>query len=507
MSLLNFEDRKIFLKNNYNKNQKKTYNKNMKKNNQKKIFLGMPQETHSSSNSSSQNNKILSPTLRNAMKDKNKNMAGNDNKNLKGIDQFNLIQKLNKKKKEENNYKHNKSFEENAINNNILLQYKIESPLIPGNMDNCGNEILEILNLNINNNNKTKKLSKKKLNNSYILQSKFKSMINDNNHNTHEKNNNYSNNIYNNNINKNRLDDDIDHNELIIGSNHKNEEKNERYKNESNSLDENNNLVNLNINEYLLDSSFENNKNDFNLLYSDNYHKNVKNDMLTMEMQLLCEKILELQKSYHNEEKMLYMDYFREKRKLKLIHENKINLKKKIINLLNLKEKKNMKENNSVCIGFNIKKNIYKTSYKINKNEINLLNRMFPLKEIINEKGNKKNILKQIFKNVVYDRHKLVMNKLNDIEKNIVNSLIKKYKFNEINDKSNNINNNSNKNRKRNVYNKNNKLPTLNKSINHNNKINQNKNRKKSGPVSRVNFNKNYNGSNTFRLPIRNKIN
>ena len=479
----------------------------MKKNNQKKIFLGMPQETHSSSNSSSQNNKILSPTLRNAMKDKNKNMAGNDNKNLKGIDQFNLIQKLNKKKKEENNYKHNKSFEENAINNNILLQYKIESPLIPGNMDNCGNEILEILNLNINNNNKTKKLSKKKLNNSYILQSKFKSMINDNNHNTHEKNNNYSNNIYNNNINKNRLDDDIDHNELIIGSNHKNEEKNERYKNESNSLDENNNLVNLNINEYLLDSSFENNKNDFNLLYSDNYHKNVKNDMLTMEMQLLCEKILELQKSYHNEEKMLYMDYFREKRKLKLIHENKINLKKKIINLLNLKEKKNMKENNSVCIGFNIKKNIYKTSYKINKNEINLLNRMFPLKEIINEKGNKKNILKQIFKNVVYDRHKLVMNKLNDIEKNIVNSLIKKYKFNEINDKSNNINNNSNKNRKRNVYNKNNKLPTLNKSINHNNKINQNKNRKKSGPVSRVNFNKNYNGSNTFRLPIRNKIN
>ena len=211
MSLLNFEERKIFLKNNYNKNQKKTYNKNMRKNNQKKIFLGMGQETHSSSNSSSQN-KVLSPTLRNAVKGKNKN-TGNENKNLKEIDQFNLIQKLNKKKKEENNYKHNKSFEENAINNNILLQYKIESPLIPGNnMDNCGNEILEILNLDINNNNKSKNLSKKKLNNSYILQSKFKSMINDNNNirNTHEKNNNYSNNIYNNNINRSKLDDDID---------------------------------------------------------------------------------------------------------------------------------------------------------------------------------------------------------------------------------------------------------------------------------------------------------
>ena len=513
MSLLNFEDRKIFLKNNYNnKNQKKTYNKNMRKNNQKKIFLGINQETHSSSNSSSQN-KILSPTLRNAMKSKNKNMVGNDNKNLKGIDQFNLIQKLNKNQKEENNYKHNKSFEENAINNNILLQYKIESPLVPGNMDNCGNEILEILNLN--NNTKTKNMSKKKLNNSYILQSKFKSMINDNNkmQYTHNKNNNYSNNIYNNNIYKNniyknKLDDDIDHNELIIGSNHKNEDKDEKHKNESNLDEENNNLVDLNIDEYLLDSSFENNKNDFNLLYSDNYHKNVKNDMLTMEMQLLCEKILELQKSYHNKEKMLYMDYFNEKRKLKLIHENKILLKKKIINLLNLKEKKNMKENNSVCIGFNIKKNIYKTSYKINKNEINLLNRMFPLKEIMNEKGNKKIILKQIFKNVVYDRYKLVNSKLNEIEKNIVNSLIKKYKFNENNDKSNSINNNSNKTKKRNVYNRNNKLPTtINKSTNHSNKVNQNKIRKKSGPVSRVNFNKNYNGSNTYRLPIRSKIN
>ena len=510
MSLLNFEDRKIFMKNNYNKYQKKTYKKNMKKSNQKKIFLGINQETHSSSNSSSQNNKILSPTLKNVMKGKNKNVAGNDNKNLKGMDQFNLIQNINKKKQDEISYKHNKSFEENSINNNILLQYKIESPLVPGNMDNCGNEILEILNLNQDNNSKTKNESNKKLNNSYILQSKFKSMINDNNiHRTHDKYNNYSNNIYNSHINKNGLDDDIDHNELIIGSNHKKEDKNEKHKNDPNLLEENNNLVDLNIDEYLLDSSFENNKNDFNLLYSDNYHKNVKNDMLKMEMQLLCEKILELQRSYHNKEKMLYMDYFKEKRRLKLIHENKILLKKKIINLLNLKEKKNMKENNSVCIGFNIKKNIYKTSYKINKNEINLLNRMFPLKEIMNEKGNKKHILKQIFKSVVYDRNKLVANKLNEIEKNIVNRLIKKFKFNENNDKSNstNKNNNKTKNKKRNVNNRNtNKLPTVNKSISHSSKGNQNKNRKKSGPASRVNYNNNYNGSNTFRFPFRNKF-
>ena len=79
-----------------------------------------------------------------------------------------------RKKEEENNYKLNNSLEVFSLNNDILLQYKIESPLIPGNMDNCGKEIIEILNLNGNNdnnikNNKNKKINKKKLNNSYIL--------------------------------------------------------------------------------------------------------------------------------------------------------------------------------------------------------------------------------------------------------------------------------------------------------------------------------------------------
>ena len=52
--------------------------------------------------------------------------------------QYNLFTKKLKKKKS-NNYKHNKSFEENVLNNNILLQYKNESPLIPGKNDGCGN--------------------------------------------------------------------------------------------------------------------------------------------------------------------------------------------------------------------------------------------------------------------------------------------------------------------------------------------------------------------------------
>ena len=341
---LNFDDRRSHIKNEYNNYIKQTYNKSIKKNNQKKIYLGMSQDPYINSNSPSQNNKVISPTLKNVMNIKSKKPFQNKSQNSIN-DQFNFMQKFNKKNKEENNYKHNRSFEQNSINNDILLQYKIESPLIPGISDNCGNEIIEILNLNGNKNpNKIKKIKKKNLNNSYILQSKYKTIINENNNNNPENinnkdNNNISsskgnkNNIYKNginiNINKNKdsYDDEIDNQELIfktnndLGSNKNDEENND---------------------EYLLNSSFENNKSDFHLLYNDDYHKNVKSDMLLMEIQLLYEKILELQKSYHNEAKIIYDNYNNEKKSLKTIFEKKAHLKKKTINLLNLKEKRNI---------------------------------------------------------------------------------------------------------------------------------------------------------------------
>ena len=54
-------------------------------------------------------------------------------------------------------------------------------------------------------------------------------------------------------------------------------------------------------------------------------------------------------------------------------------------------------------------------------------------------------MLKQIFKNVVFDRYKSISNKLNDIEKSIINNLIKKYKYNDKNEKPDYNNNNNNK--------------------------------------------------------------
>ena len=174
---------------------------------------------------------------------------------------------------------------------------------------------------------------------------------------------------------------------------------------------------------------------------------------------------------------------------IKLNNEKNILLKKKIINLLKYKEKKNLKENNNVYIGFNIKKNIFNGSNKINKNEIILWNRMFPIKEKTDENKNKINKLKQIFKLIVFDRYKLINNKLNNIEKNIVNRLIKKYQYNN----KSNINSNS-INKKG--------LNNFKKPINNINKGNSKITKKING----YNFNKNYSGNSNFKFKVRNKI-
>ena len=122
---------------------------------------------------------------------------------------------------------------------------------------------------------------------------------------------------------------------------------------------------------------------------------------------------------------------------------------------------------------------------------------MFPIKEIIDEKNYKKKFLKQIFKKVVFDRYKSISFKLNDVEKNIINSLTKKYKYNEkANNNNNNINNINNKKLPNNT--KNSKSTYMSKSTNRNNKGNQNKNSKK---FSGISFNKNH-GNINYRKNI-----
>jgi hypothetical protein len=48
-------------------------------------------------------------------------------------------------------------------------------------------------------------------------------------------------------------------------------------------------------------SKFEETKNDYNLIYTDTYFESVQDEALKLEMQLLLEKVIELQQLYHNE--------------------------------------------------------------------------------------------------------------------------------------------------------------------------------------------------------------
>ena len=81
---------------------------------------------------------------------------------------------------------------------------------------------------------------------------------------------------------------------------------------------------------YLLNSSFENNRNDFNIMYTDNYGLSVMNDMLSLEIKLLIEKILEMQKSYHKELDLILGIYNKNSKLMKLLVEEIKFLQKKI---------------------------------------------------------------------------------------------------------------------------------------------------------------------------------
>jgi hypothetical protein len=232
-----------------------------------------------------------------------------------------------------------------------------------------------------------------------------------------------------------------------------------------------------------------------------------------MEIQLLFEKIIDLQKSYHHQFHELCKTYDDQKNKLKTINEKRIFLRKKIIILLMQKEKKNLKENNNIYMDFRIKKNIANDSSKINKNEISIWNKMFPTKKKITEKKTQKNALKQIFKTIAFDRYKSISHKLNTIEKTIVKRLYKKYhshnKSHSNNKKKNNINNNNNHNHNsHNNHNHNSHNNHNNKSTKKYNTINTNSSeiKSKSKNTKKLNINKNTVGTNNFKYIIRNKV-
>jgi hypothetical protein len=179
---------------------------------------------------------------------------------------------------------------------------------------------------------------------------------------------------------------------------------------------------------YLLNSSFENNRNDFNIMYTDNYGLSVMNDMLSLEIKLLIEKILEMQKSYHKELDLILGIYNKNSKLMKLLVEKIKFLQKKIFLIKKLKEEKEMKVN---LYNFLEKYNHNNQNdiYKINQNEFYLWNYILYEHNRKNNDYNKEK-LKEIFKRIIFERYYKIKERFNNIENKIILNLMKKYNYN-----------------------------------------------------------------------------
>ena len=189
--------------------------------------------------------------------------------------------------------------------------------------------------------------------------------------------------------------------------------------------------------DYLTNNNFENNKNDFCIMYIDNYERMIDDDMLQLEIQLLYEKILDLQNSYHQEYDKIINLIKKNKQFISLMIYKYKDIQKKNFNLMKIKEKNNCKKNlnNFLCIQ---EKEHKAYISEINSKEINIWKNMLGkrLKKKIFNSDHKKEI-KDLFKKIVFNRYTYMRNHLNDIENKITVKLMKKHNYKIISEKKN----------------------------------------------------------------------
>ena len=317
----------------------------------------------------------------------------------------------------------------NSVNKSMVINHKNKKNQIKKNNKSVNRTINAHNTLNNKKNNLAEKLLIKK------LEEKFKSLES--------------------NIIDKKYENEIDNEEMIITTKKDNYPNTARFKTKgnnkmlSNMINDNinsdfqhadNNFMDIILNKlilnteydfdenYLSNSSFENNRNDFNIMYTDNYGLSVKNDMLSLEIKLLIEKILEMQKSYHKELDLILGVYNKNSKLMKLLVEKIKFLQKKIFLIKKLKEKEEIKGNLYIFLE-KYNHNNQNDIYKINQNEFYLWN--YILYEH-NRKNNdyKKEKLKEVFKKIIFERYNKIKGRFNNIENKIILNLMKKYNYN-----------------------------------------------------------------------------
>ena len=256
-----------------------------------------------------------------------------------------------------------------------------------------------------------------------------------------------------NNIIDQKYESDIDHDEIIISSN-----KNSLTKNKNNSMqnlynarNENNNFLcdiigdsEINKQDNLLNCSFENNKADYHIMYVTNYQQSINDSMLDLEIKLIYDKSLELQKSYHRQLQKLLIDYKKNKNFINhyLNEIKKIEKKRNILMIKNLSTK-NIETYDNI-LG-NEENHNYNIIINNNRNEIQIWDSMLYGEQI-----------KKLFQMIVFNKFYLYENILSDIQNKIIINFMKKYKFKNklISEKNNQGILGSNNNNYRNINNK-----------------------------------------------------
>ena len=219
------------------------------------------------------------------------------------------------------------------------------------------------------------------------------------------------------------------------------------FENENESETNNKNINNDSSDNILSNFDFNNNENndyeklkeDFNLLYNDNYVKNVNEDLFKLEIELCVEKMTGLINSYNADINFKKLENRILEEKLK-INANKFFKLKKLFYKLKLIRKKYKKDNIHINQNEMNIKLIDDKELQINKKEIELFNLLYPNQNDISDKvnSNKKEELKKIItiilsksinKNILSQEN--LLHKLDDIIKldNNENNNEEKYQF------------------------------------------------------------------------------
>lgn len=147
-------------------------------------------------------------------------------------------------------------------------------------------------------------------------------------------------------------------------------------------------------NDDILDSEYFRLKNDFDSLYNEEYLKNVKNDLLKLEIELIIEKMIQLISVYHKETELKIIEN-------KLIKNNYKENSDKYILLYKLNDKLKLIKDKIETKKYNIYEN--KKNVKVQKNNNLMLNKeeFNIFGKIINSKNEEKNKNKKYLKEIL----------------------------------------------------------------------------------------------------------